>query len=74
MAAILGRHAHDLRPHLAVFDEQARLQIVAAAHPLIVACALGGRAFVALVGRRPGEADLARLLHQLEDRIVLDPR
>ena len=51
LAEIIGRHAHDLCPHLAIFNEQARLKVVAAAHPLIVARPLGGRALVAFVSR-----------------------
>jgi len=42
---------HDARPHLAIFQKQPRLHVVAAADPLIVALTLGGGAFVGGIGR-----------------------
>ena len=65
-AQILGGQVHDPGPHLAVFDKQPRLQIVAAADPLIVPCALGGGAFGCRIGRGPAQADLAAFFHELE--------
>jgi hypothetical protein len=58
LAQVLGGHAHDAGPQLAVFDEQARLDVVAAADPLVKARALRGCALVGTVGGGPADADL----------------
>lgn len=72
-AEIARGDIHRLRPQLAILQKEPRLNIVARRHPLIVARALDGGAFVGRIGRRPGDTDLPRLLHQLQARIVPDP-
>src|SRR5690606_25334624 len=73
LAQIVGRELHRLCERLAVLEEQSRLELVAATHPLVVTHAGGRGALDRGVGRAPRNADLARLFHELEAAFIRHP-
>ena len=50
LTQVLRGQAHDARPQLAILNEQPRLDVIAAAHPLVKTGALCGGSFVGSVG------------------------
>ncbi|MCY1403738.1 hypothetical protein D9M71_189280 [compost metagenome] len=73
LAQVLGRLVHDACPHLAVFQEEPSLQVIAAAHPLIHPRILCSSALDGGICRGPGQPDLPPFFHELQAAGVGDP-
>ena len=71
---IRGRYVQDVGKVVAIFLEQPRLQIIAAAYPRITARIAHTLAPHQRIGRCPAHANLAAFLYQLQPAAILNPR